>query len=136
MTHYRLKAKTDKSLAFLIYTMIIVSALPLLFSPAWYFISIHILLLLFTTDTLYRTHYIITDQYLILRGGVFYTLKIEIASIITIKPSRSIESAPAPSFDRLEITMNPGRKRVLVSPGEKELFIALLIRRNPGIIVK
>jgi len=120
----------------MIYALIVASALPLLFSPGWYFVAIHVLLIILTTDMLYGTHYTINDQYLILKGGVFYTLKIEITSVISIKPSRSIESAPAPSFDRLEITLKPNKKRVLVSPKDKELFIALLLERNPEIIVK
>jgi hypothetical protein len=136
MTPYRLKAKIDRGLALMIYALIVASALPLLFSPGWYFVAIHVLLIILTTDMLYGTHYTINDQYLILKGGVFYTLKIEITSVISIKPSRSIESAPAPSFDRLEITLKPNKKRVLVSPKDKELFIALLLERNPEIIVK
>lgn len=65
MTPYRLKAKIDRGLALMIYALIVASALPLLFSPGWYFVAIHVLLIILTTDMLYGTHYTINDQYLV-----------------------------------------------------------------------
>jgi hypothetical protein len=133
MTTFRLKAKTDISLAVFVYAMIAVSALPLLFTPGWYIAGLQLFLILFTTDIFFRTTYTITDQFLVIRSGVFYRKCLDISAVVSIKPSGSIESAPAPSFDRLEITLKPGRKRVYVSPKNKDLFVALLLERNPEI---
>jgi hypothetical protein len=136
MKSFHLKAKTDKGFAVMVYAIIAVSALPLLFTPAWYFTLLQLFLILITTSILFRTSYTITDQFLLIRSGFFYRKKLDISAIVSIKPSKSIESAPAPSFDRLEITSKPGRKRVYVSPKNKDLFVALLLERNPEIHCK
>jgi hypothetical protein len=67
------------------------------------------------------------NELFITSGPVDWT--IEIASIDSITPSRSGRSGPALSLDRLLVTYE-GNKRVLISPTDKEAFLAELERRR------
>lgn len=59
---------------------------------------------------------------------------LDISKITSIKPTRTIISAPAASIDRLEI--RAGRRVVVISPRDKAAFIRHLLEINPGIEVK
>lgn len=68
------------------------------------------------------TKYVITDDALIIHGGLF-KVNIPIAEITSVTDSRSVVSSPAFSLDRLEIQYGEG-KAILVSPKDKAAFRA------------
>lgn len=78
--------------------------------------------------------YMVTKKELVIYGGFFMKQKIDIAQIRKIQPTNSIMSAPAASFDRLEIFYNKFDS-VIISPKEKEAFIKKLLEVNPNIEV-
>lgn len=75
------------------------------------------------------THYTVDGDTLRVRGGP-WRLNIPIASITSVKPSRSLLSSPAWSLDRLEIRHGSG-KSVLISPDDREGFLRAL--REAGL---
>ena len=73
----------------------------------------------------FRVRYWIADSMLHVRASLF-RWRIPVDSIISVKPSRSIWSAPALSIDRLEILHKRGT--VLISPRDQEAFLRELER--------
>jgi hypothetical protein len=81
---------------------------------------------------LYRaTEYRITDTALEVRGGIV-NATVPLSEIRTVRATRSIMSAPAFSFDRMEIGYD-GYNSVIISPDDKAAFIAALERRAPRV---
>jgi hypothetical protein len=78
--------------------------------------------------TLLATYYVIDATSLVVRSGPFHWT-ISLRDIRSVKPSRDIRSGPALSFDRLRIEYGAGRV-LMVSPREKEAFLADLARRG------
>lgn len=78
---------------------------------------------------LFSTYYLIRGSELVIRSGPF-RWKVDISTIQSIKPTRSLLSSPALSLDRLEIKHGPG-KVVLVSPAHREKFIEAISSANP-----
>lgn len=77
------------------------------------------------------TWYELADGHLLVRCGPFRT-RIALDQIRSVKPSRSLASAPALSLDRLAIAY--GRfGTVLISPRDKAGFIAALRQQAPGV---
>ena len=76
--------------------------------------------------------YIITDQTLFIKAGIFANLSIPITNIRKINPSRSWMSSPAASIDRLAIHYGK-YDSVLISPKDKQGFIDQLKSINPNI---
>lgn len=79
-----------------------------------------------------NTHYTITREHLIVRGGFLVHLKIDVARITKIRETYNPLSSPANSLDRLAITYN-GNSSVLISPKDKPGFITDLLALNPKI---
>ena len=79
--------------------------------------------------------YVIDDEYLLIRTKFFPSQKVTLQDIRKIEESNSILAAPAFSFDRLEIIYNK-YDSILVSPENKEQFIADLLNVNPEIEIK
>ncbi|NCD69900.1 PH domain-containing protein [Mucilaginibacter agri] len=82
---------------------------------------------------IFITRYRITDTILNVRSGFIINKNIEIAKIKSIEPNHSILSAPALSFDRIEIFYNT-YDSVIISPKNKEDFIETLKQINPAIV--
>src|SRR5690606_33543669 len=57
----------------------------------------------FIVHLFFKTDYTITADELIIKSGFFFFKTIKIAEITKIKKTKSPLSAPAPSFDRIEI---------------------------------
>jgi hypothetical protein len=92
-----------------------------------------ILLELFFIESILRsTYYVIEGDMLIIRSS-FLTWRLPIHEIRSLTPTRSALSSPALSLDRLRIDY--GRKSILVSPAERERFVAMLRTVNPAITV-
>jgi hypothetical protein len=77
--------------------------------PLWLFLS---------------TSYTVSTAHLTVRSGPF-RIVVPIASITRVAATRSIESAPALSLDRLAVEYGTG-KRVLISPSDKAGFLKAL----------
>ena len=92
-------------------------------------------ILLFINYTLLSNRYNIRQNKLEIKGGVLYRLSIDISQIKKIEKSNSLSSSPASSLERLEILYNKWDS-VLISPENKEDFIADLKQINPDIIIK
>jgi uncharacterized membrane protein YdbT with pleckstrin-like domain len=68
------------------------------------------------------TKYVITDETLIIHGGVI-KVNIPLQEITSVTDSRSVMSSPAFSLDRLEIKYGAD-KMILISPKDKARFLA------------
>ncbi|MBS4007004.1 MAG: PH domain-containing protein [Clostridium sp.] len=80
----------------------------------------------------FGTGYRVLDEKLIIRGGpVKWT--VALSDVTSIKPSRSLLSAPASSMDRLEIRHKKGA--VIISPKDKEGFLKLMKERCPSAYI-
>jgi hypothetical protein len=78
------------------------------------------------------TYYVIDGDTLTIRSS-FIRWRVPIRDIRSITPTRSAISSPALSLDRLRIDY--GRKSILISPEDRERFIAMLRSVNPAISV-
>ena len=92
-----------------------------------------LLLELFFFETVLRsTYYVIEGETLIIRSS-FITWRVPIRDIRSVTRTRSALSSPALSLDRLRIEY--GGKWILVSPAERERFVAMLRTVNPAITI-
>ena len=91
-------------------------------------VGIEVLVLALIVGTLRSTRYEVTDREVIVRSPPF-RWRIEIESIESIRPSRSLVSSPALSLDRLEIRYDGGRA-LLVSPKDREGFLKAIVERS------
>ena len=78
--------------------------------------------------TLLGTYYVIDATSLIIRSGPFHWI-VPLREIRSVRSTRDIHSGPALSFDRLRIEYSGGRA-ILISPREKQDFLADLARRG------
>ncbi len=83
-----------------------------------------------------NTKYVVDDEKRTLRVkcGVLYDSKYKIDDMTAIYPTSNWLSAPALSFDRLEIRTGK-RKSIVISPKNRTDFINHLQRLNPSIEV-
>ncbi len=102
------------------------------------FWSSFIILLLvdaFVLHLFLNTEYTIEDGQLKIKSGFFREKPIDILEIKEIKKTNSIISAPAASFDRIEIKYKTFNT-MIVSPKNKTAFIKHLMEINPNIVNK
>ena len=76
--------------------------------------------------------YRLTSDELQIHSGPF-RMRVPLAEIDSIEPSRNPVSSPAASLDRLSIRWD-GRRRVLISPEAKLEFVAALVARAPHLV--
>ncbi|MEO6149304.1 MAG: PH domain-containing protein [Mucilaginibacter sp.] len=88
---------------------------------------------LFIASFLNTKYTITSDNLLKIKSGFIINKQVPISTISKIKPTGSWLSAPALSFDRLEIFYDQFDS-VVISPKDKDEFIALLKTINPGIV--
>jgi hypothetical protein len=90
------------------------------------------IVLLFGVASFRSTYYVIEAETLTVRSmGLRW--RIPIRDILSITPTRSVASSPALSLDRLRIDY--GTRSILVSPQDRNRFIAALRSVNPSISV-
>ena len=82
-------------------------------------------------SVLYGTVYTFTDGMLSVRCGPF-RWNIDVSTIRSATPSDDPGSAPACSLDRIAIVY--GDETILVSPVDRDVFLAELARRNPALV--
>lgn len=100
----------------------------------WIFLS-GLLPIIYCADMVFRrTYYTIDEENRNLRVkcGFITDFNVNIDKIVSLKNTRTLLSAPAASIDRLEVKY--GRcQSVVISPKDKQEFIAHLRRLNPEI---
>jgi hypothetical protein len=101
----------------------------------WYIFTALFLLSLFALYCFTSIRYQINDNKLSVLIGFFYQKEIEISAITAITTSNNTVSAPAASFNRLEIFYGK-HESVLISPQQSEEFIQQLHLINPAIAIK
>jgi hypothetical protein len=104
------------------------------YEKIWVGLGLMLFFLVFISYLITSTYYQVSATILFIRCGFFFKRRIEIDSIRQIRETRNPISSPALSLDRLEIAYKK-YDTVLISPREKEKFIAHLTRINPGIEV-
>jgi hypothetical protein len=104
-------------------------------APPWVMLLI-LALVLFAVGmavwTFLRTRYEVGRVALVAYSGPFRQ-DVEIARIEAVQPTRNLRSAPALSLDRLEI-QGRGMRKLLVSPRDRDGFLAALAARAPGLV--
>lgn len=81
-----------------------------------------------------KTNYRIKDRQLIIKSGFYTYPPIQIDEIKEIVKTNSILSAPAPSFDRIEIKYGKFDS-IIISPQNKLNFAKDLATINPSILI-
>ena len=104
----------------------------MIFNGVWLGLIICGLVIFFIANIYTSTSYKITsDNRLFIKFGIIETFDIDIMEIEWIKKTNELTSAPALSIDRIEISYKGGR--VVISPVDKEKFIADIRKVNPKI---
>lgn len=128
------KSKVDFIIILLIGILLFVPIIPLMISDfSLTVIIIYVVIFLLIIKLLFSISYDVDEKTLVIKYLFFFSEKIYIDEIISIMPTRSMLSAPAASFDRLQITLNS--KIVIISPRNKNKFVDLCCTYNPNIIV-
>ncbi len=78
------------------------------------------------------TDYEVTADRLIVRSGPIHTA-VPLASVRRLRATHNPLSAPALSFDRIEVLHDSGR--ILISPRDKRGFVNAILARAPGVVV-
>ena len=107
----------------------------LLYDGSW---SVSLLIfcqILFIAHLFLTTFYIVENEKLHVKSGFLINILIDIQQIKKISETNTIMSAPAVSFDRLEILYNKF-DIVVISPKEKMQFIEAIKKINPQVEVK
>lgn len=129
-------SKKDLSLLLPVVVIFVIVMILLLWPPvAWIPLLVVFLGALYFIQMWAATYYIISEKELIINCGLFYRKTIAVADIERILPIKSMESAPALSFDRLEISFG-NKQKVLISPMEQRNFTNRLQEMNPQIVIK
>lgn len=97
------------------------------------------IIVIFLIEALIHTQYVITSEgKLVIESGRFFKqTSFDISLIVSIEKSKSLESAPAYSLDRLKIIYQGKayKKYILISPQNQEAFIQALLKQNVSIKV-
>ena len=128
-------SKISYGLVIIILAIIIGSAIPMVSPPIWLGLLINIMVLVFISHLLLNTYYVIDENFLVVKSGFVVNKKIDINTIIIVSETNSIISAPAASFDRLEIVYKQ-HNSILISPRDKTEFIDHIKRINPKIEIQ
>jgi hypothetical protein len=102
---------------------------------AWPGLIVNLFVFFMIIHLLTNTYYEIEGNLLTIRSGIIYKKSIEVSRIRKITETNNPLSAPAASLDRLAI-MYDKWSTVLISPENKEQFIAHLQQLNSAIEVR
>lgn len=128
-------SKISYGLVLIILVIIIGSTIPIVSPPIWPGLLINLMVLVFISYLLLNTYYLISGNFLVVKSGFLVNKKIDINTIIIVSETNSIISAPAASFDRLDIVYKQ-HNSILISPRDKTEFINHLKRINPEIEIQ
>ena len=128
-------SKISYGLLIFILAVLIGTTIPMIFKPVWTGLLISTAVILFTLHLFLNTYYVIDGEFLVVKSGMIFNKKVDINSVKSIKETKTIISAPALSFDRLEV--NWGQYTgVVISPRDKKKFVEHMTRINPLIDVQ
>lgn len=108
-------------------------SLLMLLDNAWPGLFVITPLFAFAGYTFANTYYVIDGEILRVKSGLFYNKTFNIKAFRKIVNTNSAINAPAASLDRIELFFN-GYDSVVISPKNKEAFIAHIKSINPGIV--
>ena len=127
------KSKVGLGMVSVLMVVFIGCSLLMLFDDSWPGIVVITPGFALVAYTLATTYYIIEGETLKVKSGLFYNKSFNIKAFRKIIKTNSAITAPAASNDRIEIFFN-GYDSVIISPQDKEAFIAHLKNINPDII--
>lgn len=128
------RSKIDKFYWFILLFFVVMAVYGIVIQE-WLMTTIGVLSSAYFCLIFFTMRYVIDDEYFSIRTKFFPNQKVALQNIRKIEESNSILAAPAFSFDRLEILYNKFDS-ILVSPENKEQFIADLLNINPDIEVR
>ena len=127
------RSKISSGLAIAVYAVcIVVFATNMALHFNWIEVSIYIATLAFISDIFFNTRYVIQQNDLQICCGMFFKSHISISTIDSITRTKSLESAPAVSLNRIKVCYGK-RKYVIISPRHENEFIKILTKHNPDI---
>jgi hypothetical protein len=100
--------------------------------PALAFLILCVVIVLGMLSILYATYYIISGDRLTAHCGPFKT-SVLLQNIEGVAPSRNPLSSPALSLDRLHVRSRGSILGLLISPRDKQGFLADLVARAPHL---
>ena len=129
------KSKIDFGIVLIIVLIMGLSALPMFIgSVSWFGLFVLSGVTIFIIYVFAATFYEIEDNTLYIRSGWSKPIEIDISTIVKIQKKNNILSAPATSFDRLEIEYDK-RKKIMISPKMKKDFLSKIKELNPQVII-
>lgn len=127
-------SKVDWWLVALLVAGVSPAILPLFWTFDWVLFSIDVVVVLLLVEVFRNTKYEIDGEKLIVRTGFKLSTSCDVCQIKSVTKTRTLLSAPALSFDRLEIKLKGG-EFIVVSPRKKQAFVEHLQSINPQIVV-
>ncbi|MEP0132673.1 MAG: PH domain-containing protein [Eudoraea sp.] len=128
-------SKISYGLVVFILAILVGSTIPMISNQIWLGLIINLLVAVFIAHLFFTTYYVIDEGLLIVKSGFLIDKKIDIKAIRSISETNNLISAPAASFDRLEILYHQFDS-ILISPRDKSGFIDHITRINPQIVVR
>ncbi len=132
MTKY--KSKIGIGLAIFLLIVLGGSTVLMIYQKIWSGFFMNLLVIVFVVHLFLNTYYVIGENILRIKCGFLFNKSIDIKTINKISETNNPISAPAVSFDRLELHYNK-LNSVLVSPKNKNGFIGHLKKLNTDIEV-
>ncbi|MES2378586.1 MAG: PH domain-containing protein [Bacteroidota bacterium] len=129
------KSKISPALFILVVVLIGGLSVVYIIDHVWVGLTINLFVGGFIAPMFLMTNYTINGNTLNVRCGFFYNTDIDISSVRSIVETNSVLSAPALSFDRIEIFYNR-YDSIVISPPHKMDFITHLKSINDNIEVK
>ncbi len=133
MTKY--KSKIDIGLILIVFCIIAISTVPM-FVPeiVWLGIVIDLTVILIFLNIIYGTAYIIEEDMLTIRCGIFINKTIDIHDIVEVNKTKDMQSSPALSFDRIRLKLK-NKETVMISPKDRDGFINEICSINNKVCV-
>lgn len=130
------KSKVDSWLVAVVFLVLAIVAIPMITPQIlWAGVIVIFIVALFFIDMIINTKYTIDGNMLKVQYGSLYKRDYDIGGMTEIRPTKTMQSSPALSLDRMEIRVGK-YDRLVISPTDKELFVEELQRINPDILYK
>jgi hypothetical protein len=128
-------SKISYGLVVFILAILIGGTIPIISNQLWLGLFINLIVAAFIAHLFLTTYYVIDQGFLTVKSGFLINKKIDINTIRSISETNNPISAPAASFDRLEVVYHQFSS-ILISPNDKSEFIDNLTRINSEIEVR
>ena len=127
------KSKIAKGMVSILIVIYTACSLIMLFDDSWPGILVITPAFALVGYAVATTYYVIEGKILRVRSGLFYNKVFDIKIFRKVVKTNSAITAPAASLDRLELFFN-SYDSVVISPKDKDAFIAHILSLNSGII--